>query len=376
MATLGADSALLATIAADAAAAEARGKLSPETVDGLSAAGIFRSLVPTSLGGAEASPAELREQVERIASTDGAAGWCAAIGATAGLAAAYLPEADATELLGDQGAIAAGVFAPRGRLASGPGDGAFELTGRWPLGSGVGHSTVVGLGCIDAERPERGPLYALVPRDAVEVVESWDSLGLRATASHDVTVDRVAVPAGRVIDLVGGTPVATGPLYAFPLFGLLAVAVSAVCTGIAAGALSDVVALASERRPAGSSRSLAERATTQEGSARATASIRAARAGVEAAIETAWTTAERGEPLGADERAGLRIASTHAAETAVAVVDAAHRLGGAGSLYRGNPLERRFRDVHTAAQHMVVAAGTLELSGRVLLGLETDTAQL
>ena len=54
----------------------------------------------------------------------------------------------------------------------------------------------------------------------------------------------------------------------------------------------------------------------------------------------------------------------------------AHRLGGSGALYRGSDMERRFRDVHTAAAHMVVAPATLELAGRVLLGLEANDAQL
>ncbi len=274
---------------------------------------------------------------------------------------------------GERPPIAAGVFAPKGRLTA-AGEGEFELSGRWPLGSGVGHSEIVGLGCID---PDRGPLYALVPRGEVEVIESWDSLGLRATASHDVGVDGCPRP-GRLASSIcsAAAPSPPAPLYAFPLFGLLSVAVSAVCTGIARGALAELVGVAAERKPAGSSRSLAERATAQEQVAVAVAALRAAKSGVEAAIERAWDVAERGEPLGLDERAGLRLASTHAAQTAVGVVDAAHRLGGAGALYRGNGLERRLRDVHTAAQHMVVAPATMELAGRVLLGLEVNPAQL
>ena len=363
--------ALLDGIAARAESAETGGDLGPETVAALSETGVFRALVPSGLGGGEVTPAELRNAIERVASADGAAGWCAAIGATAGLAAAYLPEQEGRALFAGDRVIPAGVFAPRGRLT--PAGEGFELSGRWPLGSGVGHSTVVGLGALD---PDRGPLYALVPRADVEIIETWDSLGLRATASHDVAATAVTVPAARVIDLVGGSPVATGPLYSFPLFGLLAVAVSAVCSGIARGALADVVALAGERKPAGSSRSLAERETTQAGVAEAVAALRAAKSGVEAAIERAWQVAERGEQLTLDHRAALRLASTHTATTSVAVVDAAHRLGGAGSLYRGNPLERRLRDVHTAAQHMVVAPATMELAGRVLLGLEVNATQL
>jgi len=121
---------------------------------------------------------------------------------------------------------------------------------------------------------------------------------------------------------------------------------------------------------------MAERATTQERVAASEASLRAARALVASAIEDAWSRAEAGQELGTGERLGLRLAATNAARTAVAVVDTAHALGGSGSLYRGNDLERRLRDVHTVAQHMLVSPATLELEGRLLLGLDTDVAQL
>lgn len=372
MSTLAADPALLEAIATSSAEAEEDRALTPETIGGLVDSGVFRALVPAGLGGGEVHPADLHGVIEGIAAADGAAGWCAAICSTAGLAAAYQTEDAARELFSSAGDVPAGAFAPLGKLSPREGGG-FELSGRWPLGSGVAYSTVVGLGCID---PERGPLYALVPREEVEVIDTWDSLGLRATASHDVAISGVAVPADRVVDLIGGEPVAAGPLYAFPLFGLLAVCISAVCTGVAEGALADVIAIASQRKPAGSSRNLAERATTQERVAASTASLRAARAGVRSAIEAAWTTEEGGTPLGKEERAGLRLAATHATKAAVEVVDSCHRLGGARALYRGSTLERRLRDVHTAAQHMMVAPATNELTGRILLGLETDTRQL
>lgn len=373
MSTLAADPRMLELVASSAEEAEGERALTSETVAALRDAGIFKALVPVDYGGGEVHPADLRNVIEEIAAADGAAGWIAAVQSTAGLASAYLPEDAARELFASPDAIAAGVFAPLGKLTV-PNDGdAFGLSGRWPLGSGVSHSTIVGLGCID---PEQGPRYAVVGGDQVEVLDTWDSLGLRATASHDVEVHVTRIPADRIVDLIGGSPTATGPLYAFPLFGLLAVCISAVCTGIARGALDDVIALAAERKPAGSSRSVAERATTQERVAEATASVRAAGAGVEASIATAWSTAESGAPLSADDRAGLRLASTHAAQAAVGVVGACHRLGGARALYRGSTLERRQRDVHTAAQHMIVAPPTLELAGRVLLGMETDTSQL
>lgn len=363
---------LLELAAAAAAESEQRGELGSATVAALSDAGVFRALVPAGLGGLETHPRELRTMVEAIAAADGAAGWCAAIGATSGLAAGYLGRSAAARFFGDPGAIGAGAFAPRGTLRE-LGDGSCALDGHWSLVSGISHATSVGLGCI---HPDRGPLYAIVAREAVEVIETWDSLGLRATASHDVEARAVEVPAEHVVALVGGTPTATGPLYSFPLFGLLAVAVSAVCTGIARGALADAVAAARARRPAGSSRTLAERGTTHERIATAEASLRAASAGLDAAIEAAWAAAAAGAPLGLEERLGLRLAATHAARTAVSVVDVAHGLGGAAALYRTSTLERRLRDVHTAAQHMIVAPGTLELAGRVILDPDAEASRL
>ena len=358
-------------VAAEWEAAEAARSLTPPVMDALVEQGWMRSLVPAAYGGGEMHPAEFQAGVEELATVDGAAGWIVAVGATAGLAVAYLPAEEAGLLAADPATVHAGAFAPRGRLDP-TGDDTLRLSGRWPLCSGVEHADWVGLGCM----AEGAPVYALVPRGQVEVIDTWDSLGLRATGSHDVAVDGLPVPASRVVRLIGGAPRESGPLYRFPLFGLLAIAIAGVCTGIARGALDAAIASAAARRPAGSGRSMAERATTQERVAASEASLRAARALVASAIEDAWSRAEAGQELGTGERLGLRLAATNAARTAVAVVDTAHALGGSGSLYRGNDLERRLRDVHTVAQHMLVSPATLELEGRLLLGLDTDVAQL
>lgn len=362
----------LAHVAGAAERNERERRLDEETVEVLRATGVFESLVPAELGGGEVEPAELIAAVEAISAADGSAGWCAGVGATAGLAAAYLPPDAASRLFGPPPGIAAGVFAPRGKLTAVGDGGRMALSGRWPLASGITHADVAGFGCI---HPERGPLYAVVPRDAVKVIETWDSLGLRATGSHDVEIPGIEVAPSDVVDLVGGSPVAGGPLYRFPLFGLLALSVSAVCTGLALGALEDLKEAAATRKPLGSTRSLAERGTTQATVAEAEAALRAARAGVDAAVAHAWDRAVDGEELEIDDRVALRLAATHAAQVSVGVVDTAHRLSGSGGLYAGLP-ERRLRDVHTAAQHMIVAPATLELTGRALLGAPGDERDL
>jgi hypothetical protein len=55
---------------------------------------------------------------------------------------------------------------------------------------------------------------------------------------------------------------------------------------------------------------------------------------------------------------------------------AMYELGGGSSVYLSSPLQRRFRDAHVGTQHLMVAAPTWELAGRVLMGLPTDATLL
>jgi alkylation response protein AidB-like acyl-CoA dehydrogenase len=207
--------------------------------------------------------------------------------------------------------------------------------------------------------------------------DTWDSMGLRGTGSHDIEMRDVFVPAEHAASLVADRPTAAGPLYAFPVFGLLALAIGAVGLGIARGALDDVRELAAVRTPTGSRRTMAERPAVQAELASAEARVGAARALLDEAIAAAWDAATSSGEVPVERRAALRLAATHAATTGADVTTTAYKLGGGSSVYESkSPLPRRFRDAHTVTQHMLVAPATNELAGRLILGLPTDTAQL
>jgi hypothetical protein len=72
----------------------------------------------------------------------------------------------------------------------------------------------------------------------------------------------------------------------------------------------------------------------------------------------------------------LRLAATPPTTTAAQVVDRMYHAGGGTAVYHTSALQRQFRDVHVATQHTMVGHPTYELAGRVLLGIDTDTAQL
>jgi indole-3-acetate monooxygenase len=347
-------------------------------------AGIFRLLFPKSCDGTEADPATLVEVLESISRVDGSAGWCAMIGATSGVTLAYLAPEAASEVSGGGASILGGVLHPRGRAIV-AGDG-YRATGRWPFASGCEHSDWLLGGCIvfgeDGGKPQlrsdgspetRSLLFS---RDDVEIVDTWNVAGLRGTGSHDMAVRDVPVPSTRSVRFSMDPIRETGPLYAFPIFSLLAFGIAAVALGIARGAIDELREIAREKVPSGSRRVLAERAATQSEIARAEALVEGSRDHLLARIDAAWRGVLAGRTIDVMERARLRLAATHAVRSAASAVDHMYEAAGGGAVYESGPLARRFRDVHVATQHVMVAPATYELTGRILLGLETDTELL
>jgi alkylation response protein AidB-like acyl-CoA dehydrogenase len=367
---------------ASAAEGERERRLSRKLVDAMVDAGFFRLCVPRSVGGGEADAATLIAVCEELARGDAAAGWCIAVMSTAGMVGAYIPEEAAREIYGSPTSVVGGVFAPRGRAIA-EGDG-YRITGRWPFSSGVDHCDWLLGGCIaerdgevellDSGRPDIR--LCLFQAGEAEVIDTWSVSGLRATGSHDIAASDLFVPATRTASVISQKPVAEGALYEFPVFGLLALTIAGVALGIGRAAIDDLIELAGGKTPTLSARTLAERTTAQSQIAQAEAGLRAARSYLYEAVAAAWETASAGGAVSIDERSALRLAATHATSASAAAVDAAYALGGGTSIYETSPLQRRFRDVHAATQHMLVGPATWELTGRILLGLPTDTAQL
>ena len=347
--------------------------LAPEVAVELAASPIPSMLVPKALGGRERSPGEMVEALAMIARSDGSTAWCAMVAATSGLVSAYLDPDYAREAFAPP-AVGGGVYAPMGRARLDGGD--YVVSGRWPFASGSKHATTLMGGAI--VRADAGPTVRAMVFPAAEaaVHDTWETTGLRGTGSHDIEVAELRVPVGHSASLAGDRPRHDGPLYAFPPFGLLALGVAGVAMGIANGAIQDLTELAAAKKPGGSKRTLAERSGIQAAVAHAEALVGSARAYVVEAIGEAEEAAASGGDLGVAERSRLRLAATHGTQTAADAVDLMFEAGGGTAIYARSPLERRFRDIHTAKAHMMVAPASLELVGRIRLGLETDTSQL
>lgn len=366
---------LVPIIAGHAATVERERRLPADLLAALREAGLFRLLLPARLDGLQAEPIDAFDVIEAVSAGDASTGWCVMIGATAGMSAAWLEPAAARVVHASPDTITGGVFAPLGR-ARRDGDG-WRVDGRWPWFSGHAHCDWLAAGClldgIDAPAPVARMMFFRAA-DAVSL-DGWQVSGLSGTGSGEVAVSDLHVPAAFSISLTE-PPHDDGALYRMPPFGLLAMGVAAVMLGNARAAIDDLVTLAAARRPQGSRRVLADRATVQAEVARADAALRAARAGCASTLAAAWTAVTRGDALDVDERARLRASATFAVRTAADVARSMYDLGGGASVFLSHPLQRRFRDAHVGTAHAMVAPATWELAGRVRLGLPTDATLL
>lgn len=371
-AELAAAAAEAAGLAAEAAVANEHGRrLTPDLVEALRGRGLLRLCVPDSLSGPQAPPDVTLRCAQIIARGDGSTGWCVSIAATSSLLSAYLPADAAAEVFGAPESVAAGVWAPTG--VSVPADGGYRVSGRWAYCSGITHSGHLFAGTVVKRGPDAGDgppelRIAALPVTELEVLDTWHTSGLRGTGSHDAVADDVFVPASRTLSLLEGPLVVDAPLYRFPIFGFFALSIAAAALGIARGAIDELILLAGSKTGQGSRRTLAERASTQSAVAAAEASWRAAESLFYGAIEAGWSAAQASEPVPLDARMSLRLAATHAVQSAASVTRSMYDLGGGTAIYEDSPLQRRLRDALTATAHFQVNSASWELPGRLLLG--------
>jgi alkylation response protein AidB-like acyl-CoA dehydrogenase len=354
---------------------EAQRRLPEQLVAALRRSGLFRAGAPRTVAAPEAPPAVTLRCAEAVARGDASAGWCVSIAATSSLLAGWLGPEGLTEVFGEPDKVAAGVWAPRGQAV--PVDGGYRVSGRWAFCSGINHSDHLFGGCVvQADGGGEAVLRIVgMPVAEMEVIDTWHTSGLRGTGSHDAAAHDLFVPEHRTLSLFD-PPTSDAALYRFPMFAFFALSISAAALGNARGAIDELKELAVGKVSQGSSRTLAQRPATWSAVAAAEAALRAARAFYYQAIDEAWAAAQRSGPVSVELRTGLRLAGTHAVRTAADVTRTMYDLGGGPAIYEGSPLQRRFRDAHTATAHFQVNPATWELTGRILMDQPTDTTML
>jgi alkylation response protein AidB-like acyl-CoA dehydrogenase len=335
--------------------------------------GVFRLLSPREVGGAEVDPVTFLKVVEAASHADGSVGWCVMIGGCYATFGGMLPAEGARAIYGDPDTISAGAFRPDGVAREV--DGGFRVTGRWPLASGSSHANWYVAGCVILRdgQPIIGPTgvpemrEVFFPAALTEIIDTWESTGLRGTASHDYAVQDVFVPASHTTWFQDPPP-CDRPLYHMPPVAMFATFIGAVPLGIARHAIDEFVTLADAKTPTLSPNVLADKPTAQVQLGRAHALVAAGRTYLIETLNDLWVRVQAGHAPSMADRGALWLAATHAAHSALEAIEMLYTTAGASSVYSSCSLDRCLRDARTAVQHICTQETNFELAGRRLLG--------
>jgi alkylation response protein AidB-like acyl-CoA dehydrogenase len=240
-------------------------------------------------------------------------------------------------------------------------DGSYRITGRKVFTSLSPVWDQIGIHARDDSDPAN-PLivHTFVSRDdpGVRIEETWDTLGVRATSSHDTVFENALAVAGKTVAVHPVGPVY--PEYVGLILTWYLPLLSSVYFGIARRAL-DVAILAAQTR--GSLRDgvahHADKPAVQRQIAQAEIKLEAVSALVDAA-----TRGDAGEWSPIRSLATKEFATTTARE----VTDIAVQVAGASSLSRRHELQRLYRDVRTGSLHPPNTDAVLEIVGATVLG--------
>ena len=338
-------------------------------------AGFFRMLLPKELGGGEVEPGVYVSVLEELASHDASVAWNLFVGNSAALIAPYLEKGVAEKIFSNPRAVVA--WGPPHEGTAEAVEGGYRVSGRWDFASGCRQANWMGVHCRVKE--ENGSLRLssggrpiirtlLFPADQATLHDTWDTIGLRGTASDSYSVENIFVPE----DFSGTRDDPklrrrSGPLYAFPQQTLYTVGVAAVALGIGRAMLTAFIELAADKTPRGQAR-LADTPGVQAGVAKGEATLASSRAYLMEALADIYDRAGEIEPIDIPDRARIRLASTHAIFEAAEVTDWVYKAAGVSAIFPDTPFERRFRDMHTLTQQIQARESHFETAGKVLLG--------
>ncbi|AWK70342.1 flavin-dependent monooxygenase [Rhodococcus oxybenzonivorans] len=373
---------LLPMIAERADKVDESRRVSEQVIRELGDAGMFAMLQPKRYGGAECNPVHFYETVRAISGVCGSTGWLASVLGVHPWHLALFDDRAQRDVWGhDNSVLLSSAYAPVGRLT--PVDGGYRLSGDWHFSSGCEHASWALLGAmvVGTEGKPVDFLTVLVPRSDYRIHDVWDVVGMRGTASNEITVDDCFVPDYRTkrnfetAQLRGaGQKVNRGPLYRLPFATIFTTAVTAPGVGVVAGCYERFLTVMRERvRLSLGGGRFVEDQFAQVSVARASSEIDAAILQMDRNVRELWELAVAGEELPMALRLRVRRDQVRATERALDAIDLLFKTAGASSLSRGNAIERAWRDAHAGSVHVAnEPERALALFGRGAFGLPVE----
>ncbi|WP_167771570.1 acyl-CoA dehydrogenase family protein [Bradyrhizobium niftali] len=374
--------ALAPLIAGDADEIERTRRLTPDVVAALIENGLYRALLPQSLGGAEVPIDAFMQMLEEIAKADASTAWCLGQCGVCAMIAASLDHDTAHEIFNTQpGILAWGAIAHEARAVE---DG-YRVTARWDFASGSrqaswlgAHVRIVGADGVPRKNADGSPEVRtiLFPVTSAVLHDVWQAIGLAGTGTDSYEVSDLFIPER--FTAFRDVPSALrerGPLYRIGTGSTFSLGFAAVSLGVARATLDAGIALARAKHQSLAASTMRDNQAVQGLIGRTEGDLRAARTYLYATASAMWRDLSATGEFSAAHRSAVRLAATWTIHQSARVVDAAYHMAGATAVFRSNPFERRFRDMHAIAQQIQARDTHYEDVGKAILSGGVDAGR-
>ena len=353
---------LIPFLSREAIANEKQTHLTSNVVNKLHESGLFRYQQPKYWGGMEADFRAFMEIPYLLGLGCPSTAWVFANVASHNRQLAQWPMEAQADIWGDDpnALIASGVS-----YVQGVGvlvDGGLMLSGFWGFSSGVDICEWNMLSCVIKEEDKVVDwCVCLVPRNDYEIIDDWQTMGMRGTGSRSVKCENIFVPAHRVISMNFGNPSHEFPGFKIHQNSMFKIPTSSVGgNGIAGAMIANARMMLVETTAWIKSKSTSYTGTKMADFPSLQMKVAIADGKIDAAYQ--WLTANTIEAELAYKNNAVFDMPTklkYKRNTAMAMkmaneaVDLLHEALGANGIYEKYPFERRFRDAHASAGHMV-----------------------
>lgn len=183
-----------------AAESEAQRHVAQETIDAMTAIGVFRTGVPKSFGGFGSDTREQIDVARVVAQADGGTAWITGLLNSGAYVVGWFPR-QAQEDVFSTGpdTLVSIVLAPSSHATKV--DGGYRVTGEWRYNSGSWHSqwAILGAPLHSESGAFEDNAIVLIPRADLQYKDTWHVAGLKSTASNSFVAEDVFVPEHRVL---------------------------------------------------------------------------------------------------------------------------------------------------------------------------------
>jgi 3-hydroxy-9,10-secoandrosta-1,3,5(10)-triene-9,17-dione monooxygenase len=320
------------------------------------------------MGGLEAHPTTLVEVGRELARGSAALGWIYGLTCGHQWYLSFAQEQLQEEVRDAEPGLIVDSLVPAGQ-AEIVEDG-YLLSGHWKFVSGIEWAS-------NADPPR--PVVAFVPAKELTIHDTWRTVGLRGTASNEVTLERAFVPSHRIFELAKfaadnqpqGDVAETGTVFKLPFMGMAAIHLCYTALGTAQRAIDEFQHWTNQRVRAYEHTNAQEAPYSQMTLADAIVKWDAAHALMLQYVRDMWDRAEAGKgALEPEERGRMFAQRAFIARTSAELTNQLFLDSGAMSLFETSAMQQLWRDANAASMHMVLGRGdALTSFGRTLMGL-------